>query len=422
MVLLRRTTAPLQRCGRPLVQRALSSGARLTHAAQIGDAIHCTWADGSSGRFHLTWLRDHCPNTVHPDSGQRTVELRHLPRAIPDKIDVGEAGRSLALQWPAEAVLANGQVTSAFDAGWLRQQCCDINGSGTDGSATAASSSSSVKLWCASDFPQGPRPTRSWSEVVEDDSALLACLRNLQLYGFALIDGCPTTEDGTLRLAERVGQVQMTFYGGPVWDTAPRAEGEVVDTAYSNVELPLHTDCAYLHHQPGLQLFNCMEQAQVASKGSLEGSTRLCDGFHAAKVLRAEHPDAFDFFSRVALPFRHAEGGVHVEHAAPVFSLDPRTGAAVGFRYNELDRAPLAPPLTYGDVGAFYAHQETLVQVLHRLEVAVRLEAGTALILNNHRVLHGRYAFRGRRNMLGAYLTPDDWMSNLRVLEARHEG
>ena len=35
----------------------------------------------------------------------------------------------------------------------------------------------------------------------------------------------------------------------------------MIDTAYSNEALPLHTDCTYLTQQPGLQLFNCAAQA-----------------------------------------------------------------------------------------------------------------------------------------------------------------
>ena len=49
-----------------------------------------------------------------------------------------------------------------------------------------------------------------------------------------------------------------------MWDVGAREEkGEVIDTAYSRVALPLHTDGAYLTQQPGLQLFNCVAQALI---------------------------------------------------------------------------------------------------------------------------------------------------------------
>ena len=85
----------------------------------------------------------------------------------------------------------------------------------------------------------------------------------------------------------------------------------MIDTAYSNEALPLHTDCTYLTQQPGLQLFNCAAQAsypillskhypkthRTACADSLHseqsvadddtplaGSTRLADSLRVAEV------------------------------------------------------------------------------------------------------------------------------------------
>ena len=53
------------------------------------------------------------------------------------------------------------------------------------------------------------------------------------------------------------------------------------------------------------------------------------------------------------------------------------------------------------------------------LETELRLAPGQAIVIDNHRVMHGRRAFRGHRNLLGCYLPADDWQSLLRV--ARRE-
>ena len=63
-----------------------------------------------------------------------------------------------------------------------------------------------------------------------------------------------------------------------------------LDTAYSNVELPLHTDGTYLEESPGLQLFVCAEQPAPPADRPLDGATKLADGFMAAAVLRADAP------------------------------------------------------------------------------------------------------------------------------------
>ena len=52
---------------------------------------------------------------------------------------------------------------------------------------------------------------------------------------------------------------------------------------------------------------------------------------------------------------------------------------------------------SFDDVGRFYKHVHTLHAVLSEIELAVRLEPGDALLIDNHRVMHGRHAFRGHR-------------------------
>jgi trimethyllysine dioxygenase len=62
-------------------------------------------------------------------------------------------------------------------------------------------------------------------------------------------------------------------------------------------------------------------------------------------------------------------------------------------------------------------HFRSVETTLEALQVPLRLECGDTILIDNHRVLHGRYAFQGRRNLIGCYLTADDWRSKLRVLE-----
>jgi len=49
-------------------------------------------------------------------------------------------------------------------------------------------------------------------------------------------------------------------------------------------------------------------------------------------------------------------------------------------------------------------------------EYWVQLTPGTAVVINNHRVLHGRSAFDGKRRMCGAYIGMDEYRSKLSVL------
>ena len=54
-------------------------------------------------------------------------------------------------------------------------------------------------------------------------------------------------------------------------------------------------------------------------------------------------------------------------------------------------------------------------------EYWVQLSPGTAVVADNHRVLHGRSSFDGRRRMCGAYIGLDEYRSKLAVLKERFD-
>uniref|UniRef100_A0A7S4B5T1 TauD/TfdA-like domain-containing protein n=2 Tax=Chrysotila carterae TaxID=13221 RepID=A0A7S4B5T1_CHRCT len=153
----------------------------------------------------------------------------------------------------------------------------------------------------------------------------------------------------------------------------------------------------------------------------LAGATRLADGYAVAALLRSEAPAAFEFFCRAPLPFQHVAGDVHVSATRPVFTLDRVSGDVVEFCYNETDRAPL-DTLSFDDVAAFYEHEGALRRAIGRLERSVRLQPSEAIVVDNRRVMHGRFGFSGKRHLIGCYLTADDWRSRLRVLRRRAAG
>ena len=431
------------RCASTLTSRARSTAAAeaaprshlLRSARATTDAVEVEWDDGCAAAFHHTWLRDHCPGTIHPTTQQRNVPLASIPRRVaPDEIALGGDGESLQLLWPE----GGGALppASAFASRWLRRHAYSGNAAGAppaelvsasarDVAAAAAAAGGGdlgpLRLWGAKGLCGAPA---EWAALVDERRRgvlgphRFGALARLRRDGACLVDGVPPTMDATEELARCFGPPLETFYGR-MWDTAPKAAAAVNDTAYSNVELPLHTDCAYLRQPPGLQLFHCVAQA-IAEEGdaAAAGNTRLCDGFAVAEELRRRSPDAFAFFCAAPIPFECREAGVHVRSLAPVFDLEPRSGALRCVRYNETDRGTL-DCLGFDETAAFYEHAAALHGAIAALETELRLDTGQAILIDNHRVMHGRRAFRGHRNLLGCYLPADDWQSLLRV--ARRE-
>ena len=69
----------------------------------------------------------------------------------------------------------------------------------------------------------------------------------------------------------------------------------------------------------------------------------------------------------------------------------------------------------HDEVGAFYEHARVLEGILRELELSIRLEPGDALLVDNHRVLHGRHIFAGNRAMVGCYMKPGSAMLAARI-------
>ncbi|KAG8896429.1 hypothetical protein FRB99_008894, partial [Tulasnella sp. 403] len=154
------------------------------------------------------------------------------------------------------------------------------------------------------------------------------------------------------------------------------------------------------------------------------GHTLLVDGFYVASILKEVHPSAFDLLAQVRIQ-AHAAG----EDASfykpgptsagyPLITLDPKTHQVVQVRYNNSDRS-VVNGLQGGQVEEWYEALRAWNKCLTSpdSEYWVKLTPGTAVVVDNHRVLHGRSAFTGKRRMCGAYIGADDYHSKLNVLE-----
>lgn len=374
-------------------------------AAVNYDKKHLTleWADGLSSRFMHVWLRDHCPQSMHPTSYQRLIDTLDIPTNTHPSHACLEDG-ALKVDWDAAVPLHNGHLvsTSYFPLKWLREHSYQM----------------SKRLVPQQTFWSSKQPFTlpevGHEEWMCTENGLRKGMEGLRKYGALIVRGTPTSPEGTQKAVERIGIPQSTFYG-TMWDTAPKADGDVNDTAYTNLELKPHNDCTYLRNQPALQVFNCAEQS------ALGGHTWLVDGFSVAEALRDQHPEAFAFFSTVPIPCMSIDDhhGVHMRFEAPIINVS-KDGAVTGFRLNNDDRAPL-DALTENEVEQFYKHLPTLLQMsrapAHGCQVM--LSIGDMLIVENRRVMHGRRAFKGYRNLRGCYMDSDAYESRLRMLDIR---
>jgi len=408
----------------------------------------------SRALFHGIFLRDHCETSRHPLTGQRSIDTFELPLdLLPSR---GEwQGEELHLEWPPDS------TRSVFTMHWLRRHAYWWDGppppplslpqhSSKVGSRLdlwwqdEARRKDSRVVWESSTLPS-PLPSLSYSDWMDSDGGLLQGLRLLRDYGFVMLQGAPVSEEATEAACLRIGFLRPTLYGPGMWRTEVLASPkDITDTAFTSAALALHTDNNYLRDPPGLQVFHCTKADAGGGGGSL-----LADGLAIAREIEREDPASFRLLTLWPIPYHHTGRDGIVGASRPVFELDEQ-GQVSGVFFNNDDRGPVLGLPTWGRelalvraltgtgdmvkgpspasnllhpstaVPALYSALRVLQGVMRRssLTLRLRLQPGTILLFNNHRVLHGREGFHSTsgRTLVGCYIGADEWQSKIREL------
>lgn len=363
------------------------------------------WDTRTWSRFHNIWLRDHCrcPKCFHPVTKQRLLNTFEIPTDIaPLHIEAKADG--LEVTWPSQD-----PHVSLYPWSWLQRHSYDPSLGGKDASQEKV-------LW-GSKIQKSP-PTVAYEEIMaKDDQGLFKWLSNVDRFGFSFVSGVSKTPEATEALSERIGFIRETQYGR-FWDfTSDLAKG---DTAYTTLALGAHTDNTYFTDPCGLQLFHLLSHT-----GGTGGATLLVDGFYVATIMKELHPEAYDLLSRIPIP-AHAAGEPSALYRPsppsgyPVLGHDAFTGELTQVRWNNDDRSVmnhLPPDLVEKWYDAIRTWNKCLTSP--DSQYWVQLQPGTAVVVDNHRVLHGRSAFDGRRRMCGAYIGVDEYRSKLAVLSEK---
>jgi trimethyllysine dioxygenase len=370
--------------------RGVLAGARV-----VGEEVEVSWVGhAAADRFSPFWLRDHCHarESLHPDTLQRQVDTFSIPADItPERIDVVGQGETLRIVWKHDG------SASVWPADFL-----------WSAAARARRPASPYRrLWDRRTLEHG-LPTMAHEHIMSGDGALLEWLGMVEEYGFALASGVPVTLEATRELAQRIGYVRETIFGG-MWDFT--ANLAFKDTAYTSAAIGPHTDGTYSLDSPGLQLFHCL---QFDGTG---GDSTLVDGFKVADDIRRSDPAAFEVLTSVKVPAQYLGDGVHLRAEHPIIEVDA-DGELRQIAYNNYDRAPFSLPSAR--MHAFYRALKLFNGMVNdpANEITMRLGPGTALLFDNWRLLHGRRAYQGYRRLCGAYLNKEDFDSKLRVLRA----
>ncbi|MFD0262411.1 TauD/TfdA family dioxygenase [Kitasatospora indigofera] len=165
-----------------------------------------------------------------------------------------------------------------------------------------------------------------------------------------------------------------------------RHQGRAGFAGLGRGDLSLHTECAQLPRPPRLLLLACARTAETG------GESLVVDGRAVLAELAGFHPAALEALAAPrAAYFGGADG-----HFAPVLEHLPDGRWRLRLRQD---------PLARFSPGA-EAHLPALRSAVERNTTRLRLACGQGLVLDNHRILHGRTAFVGARILLRALGEP----------------
>lgn len=353
------------------------------------------WQDGSLSRFHYQWLRDNCRSTERFDPA--TQERKALTEAIPsdlhaNAIVLGE--NDVRIEW------SDGAVDSHFYADWLKLNSYDVK----------ASAKGSRKQYWGSEYTNNLQ-SFAYEGVMTDDGIAAAMVDAFEQWGLIRLTGSPTEDREVERFADRMAYVREIAFDRVA---NIRVSVDPYTLGFTNSSLPLHTDCSGYSWPPNVMVFHCI-QNEVAG-----GASQYVDGANVIAQLRKSDPEALRILTEYDVEFRLWSKQADTLSQYPPIMLD-QDGELTLLRYANWTVQPLKT-VPFDTVPRWYDAWRALADRVNAPEnrLSHRCEPGEVLLINNHRVLHGRDAFddgEGIRHFQQVYMELDDLSGFRRIVQ-----
>jgi len=368
-----------------------------------GKSIILQRADGSTLRYHSTWLRDNAldPKTRDPNNKQRLITLSDIPIDTSIKsVTLDIKGENVSLTFSPESKKVS------FSSSWLEIHAYDVEKSFLKGWI-----SPTLKVWNSSILKK--IPTIDYKTAKSDSALLLKWMKSLREYGFAKITGAGKESGEIVQIADLIGYIRETNYG-KFFDV--KLEVNAVNLAYTNLGLQAHTDNPYRDPVPTMQILYCIENSTTG------GDSKVVDGFKAAILLKEKNQEYFNLLSKYCARFEYnGDEKTHLESRRPMIELSP-DGEIIAIRFNNRSTAPITD-VPYSDMENYYSAYRKFSEIINdnSMFVNFKLKPGEGFIVDNTRVLHSRteYSGTGNRWLQGCYVDKDGLLSKISTLSKK---
>lgn len=338
---------------------------------------------GAAADFHLRWLRHNCDADRHAVTGERLVDSPDLP----DQLAVASArvdGDHLQVEWRHD-----GRV-SRYDRRWLLEHAYAV-----DRPLVPPPPSDIRRIELAA----GDRPpselAREALERVAAEGAVV--VRRDRRPGRPLDPELETEAWIEAFCAERLAVIETHF--GRVEDlrTDNTTNANTDQLGYTDAAIELHTDQPFLKRPPRYQM---LQSIRAADEG---GDSLIADALAAFRYLESIDAEAAELVRSTPIRFHRKQRSFEAQVVAPLVTIGD---GGFQVRASYFTMAPHRLP--FERMAAWYRAYDRFVRLVRdrRYRYELRLEPGDVLLYDNHRVLHGRTAFRGARWVRGVYFDP----------------
>jgi gamma-butyrobetaine dioxygenase len=266
-----------------------------------------------------------------------------------------------------------------------------------------------IVLW---DSSLTKKPTVVFKKDIFEKQIMYDVLQNFYKYGFVIFKNVPVEENYIVNFANSIGTIRPTNFGESF---SVKSVPQPNDLAYTSIALTPHTDNPYRKPIPCIQLLHCLENEV---KG---GFSTLVDGFSVSEYLRNNYKDLFKILTKTKVRFRFVDKTIILENWGELIELD-ENNKVKQVRYST--RLDYVPALEKKELEIFYEARKLIADLYasSKFEIKFRLEKGDLLMMDNHRLLHGRTSYdvsEGKRYLKGCYIDHDSTEGKLRYLERK---
>ena len=237
-------------------------------------------------------------------------------------------------------------------------------------------------------------------------------LVNFYQYGFVIFKKVPTKNNFIVNFANSIGSIRRTNFG-EFFDVKSKPNPN--DLAYTSLPLAPHTDNPYRNPVPCIQMLHCIEN-EVSG-----GFSTLVDGYTVTQKLKDEFPDFYKILSETKVRFQFIDQTVVLENWAEMIQLDENKNFKQVRFSPRLDFVPL---LDKEKLELYYSARKKISELYNsdKYRIEFKLSKGDLLMMDNHRLLHGRTMYdanEGNRFLQGCYIDYDSTEGKLKHLKRK---